>query len=85
MTVDQMIEMLTDLSEEGAGDMEVAVAMQSHYPVSLEVAGIANSHDLEEGDDEYAEDVPNYVWITTDGSLRDVPYPSADLWDLARR
>jgi len=68
MTLDELIETLTEFQEDGFGDARVRLAFQPSWPLRLNVGNISARHqddDGEEDEDGY-EETPPPGWERTD-------------------
>lgn len=95
MTVDELIESLQAISDEGYGESEVRMATQPNYPLATNLKGVVLDKGEEEecevcdgvGCDECPEDgdgpgVDRLVWLVEGSSCADSPYAPRHLWDL---
>lgn len=92
MTLNELIERLQEVAENGHGEKEVLVAIQPNYPLAVELEGVADPNDLEDEDNDLmdpAEPDPkastSYVWLSTgSGAPRGhSPYASSDVFAVA--
>ncbi len=84
MTVNELLEVLTELSE-NFGESEIRLMTQSTYPFENDIHGIAVSGDIPaEGDEEDVptSDDPEVVYIVEGNQLG---YGNRNAWDVARR
>ena len=67
MTLDQLIERLTDLQQDGYGDSVVRLAFQPSWPLALDVGRITplNVNDTGEEDEDGYEGTPPPGWDET--------------------
>jgi hypothetical protein len=82
MTVNEMIERLQEIAENGSGDCELRLAFQPSWPLQFTIGGIAELDDP--SSDEEPADAP-VVYITEGGHPDDdSPYAPAWAFDTAR-
>lgn len=70
MTLDNLIEMLEEIRNEGSGDMEVRIATQPTYPLAFAVGGVNIV-----GDEEDDEEPVVYI-----GTGTPLDYAPRDAW-----
>lgn len=85
MTIDDLLQRLTEYRETHGGETEVRLMIQQHWPFEYEIAGLASGPEIEDmGDDEdespeYSLDAP-IVFIVEGGQLE---YGSKRAWEIA--
>ena len=86
MTVNEMIERLQEIAEDGLGDREIRLAFQPSWPLQFVVGGIATAEDEEEhdGDDDQAPAADAAVYITEGNHPDDSPYAPAWVFGTTR-
>lgn len=93
MTLDQLVECLTELQQDGYGDSRVRLAFQPSWPLALEVGRITplNVNDTSEEEDGYEDTPPPgfgdvlaedfVIWIADGGHPHDAsPYAPAGVF-----
>jgi hypothetical protein len=89
LTVNEMIERLQEVAENGSGDCELRLAFQPSWPLQFTVGGVAEPGDPEDPEDPSSDDEPvdaaSVVYITEGGHPSiDSPYAPAWAFDTAR-
>ena len=84
MTVNELIERLQDVAEEGLGDREIRLAFQRSWPLQFTVGGIAIP-DTDSGEPEGGQDhTPPVVYIAEGSHPDDSPYAPRWVFETAR-
>lgn len=87
MTIDEMIERLTEYRDEMGGDAEVRLMTQPNWPFEHSIKGLASSEEIleccrDEDEDGESDDEPeNVVFIV---ESRQLSYGSKMAWEAAR-
>ena len=88
MTLDTLIEILSDYREEFGGDAEVRLMTQQNWPFENRICGVTSGRDMNEADDHEEtddddQDVPqdNTVYIVEGGQIC---YGSKRAWENYR-
>lgn len=82
MTVNEMIERLQEVAENGSGDRELRLAFQPSWPLQFTIGGVAEPEDASPDE---APTVAPVVYITEGGHpTEDSPYAPAWAFDTAR-
>ena len=85
MTVNEMIERLHEVAEDGFGECEVRLAFQPNWPLQFTVGGIATPEDESRGmgePDEEPDDAASVIYIVEGDHPRD-DSPYAPAWAFA--
>jgi hypothetical protein len=81
MTIGELIEALEDIRDSSptGSETEVRIAYQRNYPLAATVAGVTDSREFENSEDEQP-----VAWIAT-GEIGwdESPYASSEAWDGA--
>lgn len=83
MTVNEMIEALTELADEGKGECEVKMAIQPSYPLIELIKGVVDDEALCEDEDGDGDDVDrtSTIFLVSGGQPdRGSPYAPRGLW-----
>lgn len=77
MTVNELIELLTDLADEGRGNNQVRMATQPKWPLAHHVADVVCGWDIDA--DEVADHHLDIVWIV-EGAQDENPYAPKEVF-----
>ena len=81
MNVDDLVEILTDLQNQGYGSAEVQMASQPSHPLANRIASVGvTTGDDEDYDEDGCSDEPLVVWIA-EGEHADNPYAPRAAWN----
>jgi hypothetical protein len=69
MTVNEMIERLQEVAEEGMGEFELRLAFQPGWPLQFEVGGLATPEETRDEDGR-----PEVVYLVEGAHPEDTPY-----------
>ncbi len=87
MTLDTLIEILTDYRDELGCDAEVRLMTQQNWPFENRICGVTSGREMNEADDDDADDHPQdvaddtTVYIVEGGPIG---YGSKRAWDACR-
>ncbi|MCK4415262.1 MAG: hypothetical protein KAY32_17145 [Candidatus Eisenbacteria sp.] len=88
MTVNEMIERLQEVAEEGFGECELRLAFQPRWPLQFVIGGVATPDDESRGmgePDEERDDEASVVYLTEgDHPSDDSPYAPSWVFTAAR-
>jgi hypothetical protein len=84
MTVNDLIERLQEVAEEGMGDAEIRLAFQPSWPLQFTVGGIAIPDTDSDAPDEGPVDTTPVVYITEGSHPDDSPYAPGWVFETAR-
>lgn len=80
MTVNELLEQLTEIAEAGNGDLEVLLASQPSWPLAATIRGVVEE-DSDFSDDSMDEE--KVVWLVEGSSPRHRgPYAPKELWGM---
>ena len=79
MTVNELIERLQEVAEDGLGDSEIRLAFQPNWPLQFDIGGLAVPDDS----DEETPEAP-VVYLVEGDSIHESPYAPGWVFAAAR-